>query len=504
MKRKDDLYQLIRSMSAAEKGYFKKYSAGGEKEYILLFDEIEKAEHTDDKLLKGKFGAHFSRLKNYLYKAVLRSLTQFHTEKNISLTLFEQLSWAKILITKGLLHQAYELVLDLKEKAAERELFALQLSIADTEVHVLRLLMQNDRAYETSLQKAAEAQKCLLDMMRNALEYRALYRLVYSKTSTSGNGARTEADLNIADELLQHPLLKDESKALSLSAKNMLYAALADLAHFKKDRWGAYRYQKKLVEISSPFTPVETKLVVLINFAHVCYSLEKYDEAMETIAAAKAITENHRSKAIRNYSTLSLEMMILIRQGRYREVTEMEALIANPREKGYLNEILMQKSSVGYSYFCLGEFDQAMPRYSEILANAPDVQMSNDTLNFIQILMIILHFEKGNLDLVESLVRSLYRRLRKSQRLPAFEKVMLEGLGRIIRSRDDDEQREAFLKTRENLLKLYDDEFEKEFTRDLAPLVLWLESKIQRRPFRGMMAVQPEISTGRVLKINEQ
>ena len=51
----DYLHQLIKSMSAPEKGYYKKYtSTQGKHDYLILFDAIASMEEYDEKKLRRK------------------------------------------------------------------------------------------------------------------------------------------------------------------------------------------------------------------------------------------------------------------------------------------------------------------------------------------------------------------------------------------------------------------------------------------------------------------
>ena len=76
MKKTDDLFQLIKSLSKSEKGYFKKfsylYTIEGEKNYIKLFDAIEKQKEYDEKKLlkifnEEEFIKQFPRVNSSIF-----------------------------------------------------------------------------------------------------------------------------------------------------------------------------------------------------------------------------------------------------------------------------------------------------------------------------------------------------------------------------------------------------------------------------------------------------
>ena len=93
---KDDLFQLIKSLSRNEKGYFKKYtllySAQPESanNYTRLFDVIDGMDEYDEIALKKQFtGEKFINqlpvTKNYLYNSILKSLRSYSAQSNDNL-----------------------------------------------------------------------------------------------------------------------------------------------------------------------------------------------------------------------------------------------------------------------------------------------------------------------------------------------------------------------------------------------------------------------------------
>ena len=80
VKSSDSLFKLIKSLTIAEKGYFKKYTAkhviGEKNDYTILFEAIDALEEYNEELLLKKLSAEsfvhrISAVKNYLNKLVL-------------------------------------------------------------------------------------------------------------------------------------------------------------------------------------------------------------------------------------------------------------------------------------------------------------------------------------------------------------------------------------------------------------------------------------------------
>ena len=146
--RKDDLFQLIRSMSKSEKRYFKMESkkAGNKtSNHIKLFDTINNLEDYDEevlkkKLKKEKFVEHLSAEKRYLYQAVLKSIRNFNSDKSIFTQLKNMVMDANQLLGRGLYTQA-EKMLDKAHKMAEK---------MDDSVSLLEINLKKTRSFTST------------------------------------------------------------------------------------------------------------------------------------------------------------------------------------------------------------------------------------------------------------------------------------------------------------------------------------------------------------------
>ena len=106
-----NLYQLIKSMTKAEKAYFKKFSYKTAKEenpiYFTLFDAIDRQKEYQEKKLLKKFRHHkitqnFSIAKNYLFKLIIKSLRAYNSQKIIEDIVLDDIREIRILLNKGL------------------------------------------------------------------------------------------------------------------------------------------------------------------------------------------------------------------------------------------------------------------------------------------------------------------------------------------------------------------------------------------------------------------
>ncbi|NJL75471.1 MAG: hypothetical protein HC892_11015 [Saprospiraceae bacterium] len=85
MKRKDDLFKLIQSMSKSEKRYFTldaQKTGKTDAKYLELFKAISNMDKYEEVALK-RLSNHLSVDKAYLYEAILRSMRDYHSKNRV-------------------------------------------------------------------------------------------------------------------------------------------------------------------------------------------------------------------------------------------------------------------------------------------------------------------------------------------------------------------------------------------------------------------------------------
>jgi hypothetical protein len=116
---KNDLHQLIQSLTKSEKRYFslfaKRHVIAEENKYIKLFNCIEKQKEYNEVKVKQIFNydktyANLAAEKGYLKELILKSLKQFHEKNFTDAILYDRLIQIEILYEKGLFDMGYELI----------------------------------------------------------------------------------------------------------------------------------------------------------------------------------------------------------------------------------------------------------------------------------------------------------------------------------------------------------------------------------------------------------
>ena len=107
MKKNEELFYLIQSLSKSEKRYFKLSITGNESvEYLQLFDAIEAQKSYNEGDIKiffkdKAFINQLTTIKNYLKQRILQSLRNYHSKTSKNAELLDIIRNVEILFQKG-------------------------------------------------------------------------------------------------------------------------------------------------------------------------------------------------------------------------------------------------------------------------------------------------------------------------------------------------------------------------------------------------------------------
>lgn len=168
----DDLYRLIHSLTAEEKGYFKKFaqrhSLKGNK-YLQLFDAVNKQTAFEESSLRKKFSA-YATLKVYLKDMIMDSLIHFARQGHAHIDLMMQIQKVLFLVDKGMQAEALKLLDKTIVQAEKMELFEIHRYLLRIQLHInLKRLSSPESfaairvAYSSSMSHQAKLEANLLE-----------------------------------------------------------------------------------------------------------------------------------------------------------------------------------------------------------------------------------------------------------------------------------------------------------------------------------------------------
>lgn len=255
MKATDDLFLLINSLTKAEKRSFKllgQSEGKSGKNYKTLFDAIERQPEFNDSYLKKKFvnspiGKNLPAEKNYLYKAILKSLRNLHSELTVHSRIENSIRNIEILYRKRLIGQCEKQVNKSLDTARLYECYYKIPELIDWQYKIFS--RKEDYGSLASYKKSglSEKEQCFKKAMTLA-QVEAITYEVIALDRTLGHGTDTKALKKLSE-------LKDKAHELLRSsrdiffAEELCYTTLYFISYLTEDYKAAQSYNEQVLEL---------------------------------------------------------------------------------------------------------------------------------------------------------------------------------------------------------------------------------------------------------------
>jgi hypothetical protein len=497
------LFQLIKSLKKSEKRNFKLYvkrnSAAEDLKIIQLFDALDKMEQYDEDMLLKKNPSikkiQLSNLNASLYKQILSSLRLIKDDDNIDIQLHEQMDYARILFNKGLFIQSLQ-VLDKLKKFADANnqvTYLMQAIFFEKKIESLYIT----RSMQNRADQLATEAKIVTGKLTMITELSNLSLQLYSWYIQHGHG-RTEQDYAEVKQLMEDNLPAGAMECKSFYEKLYLYQSQCWYAFIRQDFLSYYRYTQKWVDLFHNelfMIEVETTLYIkaMHNLMSAHFDLQNYEKMTETLerfekfcnSSVVVQNENNLIQTFVYLSTARINKHFL--EGTFTEGLELiPGIIEKLKEyELYLDRhrVLIFYYKIASLYFGSGDSSTTIDYLNKIINWKVDLR--TDLQCYSRLLHLIAHYELGNYDLMEYLIKSVYRFMYKMENLSIVEEEIFSFLRRsfhLSKSNIKPELEKLLLK-----LKMYEhNRFE---TRAFLYLdiISWLESKIQNIPVQEVI-----------------
>jgi len=492
------LFELIKSLSQTEKRYFKvflqKYVKGDSDAYARLFDSIDKQKEYDENKLKSF--PHLAVMKIRLEENILWSLQDFHSSKSISEKLKREIRSIEILFHKSLLEHAKKQIIKSKKTAEHYEEYLPLYELLKWELKII-----NAQAFanisEQDLKKIYKQADDCLDKIKNSNQYSVFSDTIYLRIRKSGFFRNKEEFKKFA-QLMKHPLLQSEDKALTMDAKYYFHSSHIGFAELQSKYSQSYKSNNAVLHLFESRPQLIRKdprkyLSMQQNLVVWQYQLQEYEQAMASLEKLKqflilqrtSLSENLFARTFFYINTVML--LVYSRLGEYEEGVRAALVFKKEFEK-YKIEPLNKESEWMYydaaaaAYFGTGNFSEAIRHYNKIIQDK-EGDIRSDMQCLTRIISLIAHYELGNQELLRYMVKWTYRYLIKRNRLYKFETIILDFIGKKSQHMNSrTETVEVFKELKTELEKLLTDKFQRRPLDDFE-YIEWLESKIQNKLF---------------------
>jgi hypothetical protein len=496
MKPSTELHDLIRSLTKSEKRFFKLHSSlqSGDKNYLRIFDAIDKQKVYDEEALKKQFAKetfirHLPSEKNHLYKLILKALRAYHAESSVSGILKQEIKNIEILYHKALYVECNKLLHRAKRMAKEFERFYYWFELLSWEKMLL------EEAYESGeftkdLDALIEEEREVIEKLRNL----AAYHILYSKINyvfRSGGYVRTEEEHAMVEEIGGHPLIKGKNTALSKRAATICYYTQGFCQWAKRD-WRTslekfLRTQQIMDEDPSIKADLPKRYIRTLHYIinaqielNDLASARKNIKIMRSLAGSEGFTGQNLDMQIFVASNLS-ELRALDRSGDFSKALGMvDDIIAGIEGMGsrlHKEFELEFYFALAYVHFGAGELNKSLFWLNKVL-NDNEPTLRQDIFTYARLFNLVVHYELGNFDLLEYIVRSTHRFLSKRHRALQVETLLIENIRKLARATDPMVKKDLFATMRVQLKDLYRDPNEG-LVQKYFDLEAWVDSHVK-------------------------
>jgi len=500
MKPSTELFSLIKSLSKSEKRFFKLNSAlqSGDKNYLKIFDFIEKQSKYDEDDLKEAFKNetfihHLPSEKNHLYKLILKSLRSYYSEHSISSILKQEIKNVEILYRKALYRECSKFVKRAKELAQEYEKFYYHFELISWEKRLLEEAYESG-IFDHNLDDLIKEETEVIEKLRNLAEYHILYSKI-NLIFRSGGFTRNEHERKIVNEIADYHLIKGKNTALSTRATTICYyikglcsASIRDyedaLINFRKSKSVMDRQPKIRDDI-------QQRYIQTLSFILHCYiDTTNFKNAEDVIGELNQLYQsksfNSADSRMRLFTSIYIgKLQLYNRQGKFDEalqlVSEIEKGLNEFEDKINKEKHLLFNYNMAYSYFGSGDYKKALKYINDVL-NDNEKQLRQDIYSFSRIFNLIIHFELNNQDFLEYDMKSAARFLNKQEKDYEVENLFMNEMKNLAREESESGRKLIFIRFNEelnNLLKIDRENVILEYF----DLRAWIKSKLEKIKF---------------------
>ena len=506
---RDDLFELIKSLTKTEKTYFKKVASqhikGEANNYLLLFDILDKQKKSDDKDTHAQLDKvpfeQLPRLKNYLYESILKALNAYHAEHSLNAELIELLRRAEVLWQKGLYEQCAKFVKKIIKIADEHELFLIKMEALRWEQRLIYDRMSKTDA-EERLEENKNNQLDTWNIYQKKIEYDYLAQAIHIKMYKDGR-SRTKEDAKFFTGMINTPLIKKGDTGITSGTLKAAYYTIKHLHSMAVlDRKNEIMYSDKIFEVYKEHPQLiisDIRRYVSFLFARATSRLDKLncETAKETIDLfiqipklyAKYCSEELVYQIQVEYCCLYFSYSIL--SGKFKEglqkVAEAEELIERPNSEFFRKyRIAYLSFLISNIYFIHGNYKKAAYWNNRILNNSnirhlhlyPHALLYN----------LFIQYELNNFELIEHNLKSTHSTLVRHNVLFDFEKAILANVRKYLlnENKEDATEKKRLALVYEKLYAMKQSDYLKNAVY-FFDFVTWIQSKVENKLYYDVL-----------------
>lgn len=498
--KQEPVFELIRSMSKAEKRNFKLYatrlSGNQQAKFIALFDCLDGMEEYNEKRILQRCPIKKEQLPNmkaHLYKQILVSIRLLEVQHSLHMQLHEQLDFARILYNKGLYQQSSKLL----DKAADLALQSEQYTVALDFIELQKKIdtQNTTRGMISKSEKLNRLADTLCDRITRISELANIATQLYGLYLQLGY-TRTQKDINLIIHVYGQRLSKYENlpeDKLSFTERFYLYQAYAWYHYILHNMLLCYKNVRHWITLFDEHPQMKRLMFDaymrgysrLLDSLFLLRSYKRFAQTLNTfeheIAGIDNVGDNSRMIARQIHYTHQINKSFY--EGAFNEgikiIPEVEAFIQRYQNHLDIHHRMLLYYKIACLYFGNGDYDACMSYLKRIISTR-DPLIRRDLQCYARILNLICSYESGSDYNIDYQIRAVYVFLDKMNDLQQVQKEMMHFLKRLNSVYASD-LKEAFRKLYETL-KPYEHHPYERRTFYYLDVLSWLQSKVEGIP----------------------
>jgi hypothetical protein len=491
------LFDLVKSLSRSEKRYCKiAAKADGESKYLRLFEAVEQQLTFDDQILQRTIygeqppeSRKYSELKRYLYDFLLKQLQYYDEGNSADYLLKRQLLSIRSLYRRQLFKDCRYQLRKSKQLALRYEHFVTLLELVAWEKK-LAYTQANIDFLDEQLEPLIAEEQAYLQELSHIRELEGIFYELYTLNRKNVRGDTAAAQR--VQELANHPFLQAVPDS-SRRAQLWYWRSLAALQYQQRDLAAFHHSNCQLLdflEAQPALLKEETAhyIAALSNYIAGCSYQQDYPAMQAGLDRLKQVKPTSKDDQIKIHAQYYAGYFSLcIRTGDFKlgDVIMRRHLAESQK----LDQRLFERSTFYFQYFYIAfgneRYEEALNYLNEWL-NLPRTVEQQDLQAVAKLLNVIIHYEMGHDMLLEYLLRSTQRSLRRHHGLDSLGRTLLQTVRQAIQA-PEAKRRAIFAKGMQQFDAL-------ELTEQAHALLrffnfrAWLDSKRRAFPFGQVLA----------------
>lgn len=450
MKSPRDLFDLVHSLTPNEKSYFKKtctVDGGKDKAYVKLFDLLNDMKEFDEQVLQSKvkkigLNISLSKLKDYLYDAVLNSLMPLYLSKNEDIRFYGDSIKVKILQSKLLYQQAKQMNTEARLAASEQFQNAELAASFMTESLYNRYTDSIDELRSYELTHFRDHLQALEAAKFDALNHMLTNKIIYYVTKHNAI-VKPETVEELKKEV--GPYFDEFSTCKNTNQIASYYGLAAIYANMTGDLVSEFVYKLECINIYMADEKLQRKaadstMIAFQNFFYILRLRKQYDLFETTNNLFELFIKNNK-QYLSTYGLTLIDQIALL--NRFLISKDMgKVAVCSELCSEMQNWAIESKSLLPYYrmialinlvdyYYCQKNYKEAI-RTIQLLFQTSTVKYSKFTATAL-FYQVLIHFEEGDYQIVTHLIGQLYRYMLKSNIDSSIMKLFVKAI-RLVAS----------------------------------------------------------------------